>query len=117
MKKAADLLGADATTVSRHIKRLSTQYQAVLFTMSHGGRWEITNEGRFLLEAGMRIQNTIENLQINDADGATEPTVTITSLEFLLTHYLAPKARSFYDNILNVKLVLLGSDRRLSLAY
>ncbi len=117
MKHAAELIGADATTISRHIKSLSTDMGAVLFTMSRSGTWEITSEGQLLLDVGLQMQSNIEALNQNGHISDELKTVKITSLEFLLTHYVAPQVGNFYRTVDDIKLELHGSDKRLSLAY
>lgn len=115
MKHAAELLGTDPTTVSRHIKRISHEMGVMLFKMNKGGAWTITNEGSKLTARAKVFKQEIDGL--NAGESSQTETVKITSIEFLLTHYLAPHAKEGLGCFPDTKLALLGSDKRLSLAY
>lgn len=117
MKRAAELLKTDPTTVSRHIKRLSEKLDVMIFLMQKGGKWELTKEGEQLLEFAIEFKNRYERLHGELKNGERLNTIKITSIEFLLTNYLAPELGSFTGRFPKARVELIGADKRLSLAY
>ena len=117
IKHAAELLGADPTTVSRHIKRISSDFQFTIFRLNKGGDWRLTPKGEELTELAFEFKNRLNQFQLNDETPSENEVVTITSLEFLLTHYLAPHLDKGMACFPDTNISLKGSDRRLSLAY
>lgn len=117
MKRAAALLKTDPTTVSRHIKRISTQLSADLFHLSKNGQWGLTPKGTELTILAQQFRDNLNRLHLGDAVLGESETVVITSLEFVLTHYLAPHMAVGMRCYPDTRIALLGSDKRLSLAY
>lgn len=117
MKRAAAFLKTDPTTVSRHIKRISTQLNADLFHLSKGGQWSLTPRGTELTILAQQFRDNLNRLHLGDTSLGESETVVITSLEFVLAHYLAPRVLGGIKSFPDTKISLLGSDKRLSLAY
>jgi DNA-binding transcriptional LysR family regulator len=59
----------------------------------------------------------LHKIQIGGGGSNEWETIVITSLEFLLTHFLSPKLKSGMNCYPETRLALVASDRRLSLAY
>lgn len=117
IKHAAHLLRTNPTTVSRHIKSLTQELGTTLFAPHKDGTWHITAEGRKLARIAEDLKAGLASLA-DDQDMDQEPrSVKITSLEFLLTHYIAPHIRPDTPALRGVELSLYAADRRLSLAY
>ena len=117
MKQAAVLLGTNPTTVSRHIKRISNLLGVTLFTMNKGGAWTITDHGLKLTTIAKDFKHNISAVDLHAPDTSGPNTIKISSLDFLLTHYLAPHLESGAACYPNTALALLGTDKRVSLAY
>jgi len=117
MRQAANLLGTNATTVSRHVKRMSEVHGVMLFTMHKGGNWVITPEGKELLRLALGFREKLRKLDLSKGADVDRQPITVTSIEFMLAHYLAPHVSDILDECPDVDISLLGADRRLSLAY
>lgn len=117
MKQAAALLRTDPTTVSRHIKTLSQRFDQNIFELEKSGQWKLTATGEELVMLAEMFKNRLDSLQANASGLAPDQTVTVTSLEFLLAHYIAPSLHRPIPGYPDVGLRMIGSDRRLSLAY
>lgn len=117
MRRAAELLQTNATTVSRHIKALSEERGAALFTRDKDGHCYLTHEGKQLRELAIDLRDRLQELDARAETRREHEIVTITSLEFLLTHMLAPKIDQGMASFPDTRIHLIGSDRRLSLAY
>jgi DNA-binding transcriptional LysR family regulator len=115
MKQAANLLGTNATTVSRHIKRLSEEHGVMLFSGNKGGNWSITDEGKTLLRVAKEINKKLDSLDL--APSKSRQIIKISSIEFLFSHYLAPQLGTGLGAFPDTEIHFLGTDRRLSLAY
>ncbi|WP_299144054.1 LysR family transcriptional regulator [uncultured Tateyamaria sp.] len=116
MKRAAELLETNPTTVSRHIKRLSKKHGQMLFSQYKGEGWRMTTAGRKLAEMAEEFARKMDEFS-SAAPGESEEVVTITSLDFLTTYYLAPRVHELTRLHPNISLILAGSDKRLSLAF
>ena len=117
MKQAAALLKTDPTTVSRHIKTLSQRFDQNIFELEKSGQWKLTPTGDELVLLAEMFKNRLDSLQSTESELAPDQTITVTSLEFLLAHYIASSMNRPISGYPNVGLRLIGSDRRLSLAY
>ncbi|UWQ99853.1 LysR family transcriptional regulator [Rhodobacteraceae bacterium S2214] len=117
MKQAAILLRTDPTTVSRHIKRIAIHFETDLFKMQKGGKWVLTTQGEELTTLAKNFKKGLDQFQLGEGGSTECETIVITSLEFLLTHYLSPKIESGMNCFPDTKLSLVAADRRLSLAY
>jgi len=117
MRRAAELLGTNPTTVSRRIKGISERLGVMLFQMHKGGDWTITEEGRRLLDAATTFRDKLDNLKLDSAEQAARVSIKITSIEFLLANYLACDLAAGLDCYPETQIELLGSDKRFSLAY
>lgn len=117
MKRAADLLQTNATTVSRHIKALSVQMDTVLFTRDKDGLCHLTPQGKQLLTIAREMRERLRSLDVPTNGDDVGEIIKITSLEFLLTHFLAPNLADVSGVGDGTRVHLIGSDRRLSLAF
>ena len=117
MKRAAVLLGTNPTTVSRHIKKLNDMSGYMIFVQGQGGEWKITDEGKTLLELASDFQERVDRLEDLRERRSRQETITITSIEFLLTYFLAPRINEAIDCYPDTLIKLRGSDKRLSVAY
>lgn len=117
MKQAAVLLKTDPTTVSRHVKRISTLLNTDLFRMMKGGKWVLTPRGVEVTILAQKFKENLDKLYLGNAELDESETINITSLEFVLTHYLAPYLDGGLACFPDTKISLVGSDKRLSLAY
>ena len=114
LTKAAQQLGTNLTTVSRHIKRLSETYKETLVQMHRGGEWSLTEHGTRFVEAARRCQSEIEQLS---GDGTYESDLTISTLEFIAVSYLAPKLERLSARQNGIDLTINCGDENVSLAY
>lgn len=93
---AADLLGLDATTVSRRIKGLEKRAGTSLINRDRSGRSQLTQIGQRLADRAEQME-----LHANAADtlfGKHTPlsgTVRLTAVPFLLNRLLAPRLAEF----------------------
>ena len=117
MKQAAVLLKTDPTTVSRHVKRISTLLNTDLFRMMKGGNWVLTPRGVEVTILAQKFKENLDKLYLGSTEQEESETVIVTSLEFVLTHYLAPHLDAGLTCFPDTKISLVGSDKRLSLAY
>lgn len=117
MKRAAELMGTDPTTVSRHVKQISDRLGTMLFSLQHGGDWKITAAGRQITTRARAFQQGIEELDLNNDLAPSTRTVKVTSLDFLLTNYLAPALKSGLECYPNTRIELMAADKRISLAF
>ncbi|MFT5866875.1 MAG: DNA-binding transcriptional LysR family regulator [Gammaproteobacteria bacterium] len=115
MKQAARLLGTNATTVSRHVKRLSAEHGVMLFSGQKGGNWVITEEGKTLLRLAKYLNKKLHSLDL--ASSESRQIIKITSMDFILAHYLAPRLGDAFRAFPDTEIHLLSADRQLSLAY
>ncbi len=116
MKKAADLLATNATTVSRHIKQLSEDYGQMLFVQHKGQNWAITPAGQHLVRVAQSVNVGLSEVETG-LPVDTASTLTITSLDFLLSYFLAPALPRLQAAMPSTLITLNGTDRRLSLAF
>lgn len=117
MKQAANLLKTDPTTVSRHIKRIAGHFEMDLFKTQKGGHWVLTPQGEELTTLAKNFKMGLDQFHLGET-GVTEcETIVITSLDFMLTHFLSPKIGSGMACYPDTRLTLIAADRRLSLAY
>lgn len=117
MKRAAELLGTNPTTVSRHLSRLSDDIGQSLYARAKDGSCSLTVEGEKLKTLAAGFKDEIANLDFSEMEGEAPAQITITSLEFLLTHYLAPELKNAPEVVKECEIQLVGTDKRLSLAY
>lgn len=117
MRQAAELLGTNATTVSRHIKRMSEQHGTMLFSMQKGGNWEITPDGKELLRLALEFKVKLDRLKLIEGESDDRQEIIVTSVEFLLAEYLTPQVGKCVRDFPQIDISLIGADRRLSLAY
>lgn len=117
MKQAASLLKTDPTTVSRHIKRIANHFEMELFKTQRGGHWVLTPQGEALTALAKNFKAGLDSFHQGESNATACETIVITSLEFMMTHFLSPKIESGMACYPDTRLTLLAADRRLSLAY
>lgn len=117
MKQAAVLLKTNPTTVSRHIKSISAALDVTLFHLEKSGNWVLTPSGENVVGLAETVKNKVDRLKSMSGETIDRKSVTVTSLEFLLTHYIAPQLGERIPEFPDTVIDLVGSDRRLSLAY
>lgn len=117
MRRAAELLGTNATTVSRNIKRMYEQHGTMLFSMQKGGNWETTPDGKEFLNLALEFKVKLDRLKLMGEEVGERQQIIVTSVEFLLAEYLTPCMNELTKQMPNVEIALIGADRRLSLAY
>ncbi|AKS46956.1 DNA-binding transcriptional regulator, LysR family [Octadecabacter temperatus] len=116
MKRAAELLDTSSSTVSRHVRSLSEDCQEMLAKQTKGEAWTITPKGLKLVKMATDLSFNFSNLDTSDQEEQVTR-VAITSLDFVLTYYLAPNLPQLLNEVPNIEVSLLSSDRRLSLAF
>lgn len=116
MRRAAEMLGTSPTTVSRHIRTLTEEFGQILALQTRGEDWTITPEGNKLVDLAADFNRKVASL---DRQKPTDkhPSISITSLDFVLTYYLAPHISGLLEKTPYLNVALLSSDRRLSLAF
>lgn len=116
MKRAAELLDTSATTVSRHIRSLTEEFGTMLAYHNKGEDWVLTQEGLHLVEVAADLNRRM--FELNEGpDAKNRPSITITSLEFVLTYLLAPRLPDLRKANPNLDVSLFSSDKRVSLAF
>ncbi len=115
MKRAAELLNTSATTVSRHIQHLAENCDEMLAQPTKGEAWTLTPFALRLTDIGKDFADQLSGL--NDVAADQSESVSITSLDFVLTYFLAPELKAARLHMPNVNIALLSADKRLSLAY
>lgn len=116
MRRAGEMLGTSATTVSRHVKTLTEEVGQTLAIQSKGEDWMLTPYGGKLVDLAAEFNQRVVDI---DRMGNEDQTarISITSLDFVLTYYLAPHMQDLVRIMPKLKVSLLSSDRRLSLAF
>lgn len=117
MKRAAELLGTNPTTVSRRIKKVSENFGVMLFTVKKGETWTITPAGERLTRLASSFKTKLGEIDVEDPKEESAETITISSLEFLLANYLAPQLNEGINCFPDTRINLVGSDKRVSLAF
>ena len=114
---AAELLGVDATTVSRRLRALEEALGTPLFERN-AGRMQPTGAGERLLERGARIEAEFAALAglAEDLHGEVRGLTRITAIDSLVTHALAPRVGALRVAFPDLDLELIGTDRNLDLA-
>ena len=113
---AADLLGLDATTVSRRIKGLEKRAGTSLINRDRSGRSQLTQIGQRLADRAEQME-----MHANAADtlfGKHTPlsgTVRLTAVPFLLNRLLAPRLAEFSHLHPSLIVSLIPDSQNLSL--
>ena len=113
---AADLLGLDATTVSRRIKGLEKRAGTSLINRDRSGRSQLTQIGQRLADRAEQME-----MHANAADtlfGKHTPlsgTVRLTAVPFLLNRLLAPRLAEFSQLHPSLIVSLIPDSQNLSL--
>lgn len=116
MSLAAKYLNTDATTVSRRVNRLSSEYGLNLFRKTKGS-WLLTNAGEEFVRAASEFNHEISRLRRVKEEALSGIHVTLNSSEFIVTEFLAPNIAALDALKSGFSLSLEASDRRISLAY
>ncbi len=113
---ASDLLGLDATTVSRRIRGLEKRAGAALINRDRSGRSQLTHTGQQLADRAEQMEQ-----HANAADtliGKDTPlngTVRLTAVPFLLNRLLAPRLAEFSQLHPSLIVSLIPDSQNLSL--
>lgn len=113
---AADLLGLDATTVSRRIKGLEKRAGASLINRDRSGRSQLTQIGQHLADRAEQMEqhaNAADTLIGMDAP--LSGTVRLTAVPFLLNRLLAPRLAEFSQLHPSLIVSLIPDSQNLSL--
>lgn len=116
MSLAAKYLNTDATTVSRRVNRLSSEYGLNLFRKTKGS-WLLTNAGEEFVRAASDFNHEISRLRRVKEEALSGIHVTVNSSEFVIAEFLAPNIKQLDALKSGFSLSLEASDRRISLAY
>jgi len=117
MKRAAELLNTDPTTVSRHLRKLTEDTGEILYERDKNNQVTLTTKGEELRQIGLSVRSQLDGLAGGSDNAEYADSVTVTSLEFVLTHYLSHRLDEASALETKPKINLIGSDKRLSLAY
>ncbi len=118
MTEAARFLQTNTSTVSRRVQRVSDMTGLLIFKRARGG-WKITEEGRKLVDLANSFDaglGTIgqENSGVPEGERRS---IKLSSIEFLLADFLAPRVDIFAQAHPNYSLSLCATDVSVSLAY
>lgn len=116
MSLAAKYLKTDATTVSRRVARLSSEYGLNLFRKTKGS-WVLTNAGEEFVQAARSFNGALENLRRVKENQLSGQSVILNTNHYIVTEFLAPKLKSFDAVKYGLRLAITSSDKRISLAY
>lgn len=113
---ASDLLGFDATTVSRRIRGLEKRAGAALINRDRSGRSQLTHIGQQLAD---RAEQMEQHANAADAligkDTPLSGTVRLTAVPFLLNRLLAPRLAEFSQLHPSLIVSLIPDSQNLSL--
>lgn len=113
MSQAARFLKENATTVSRHLKRLSECTGETLILLQPGGTWRLTENGKRYLEAASNFE---EILQSVDGLACTrESNIKLDTTDIIAQDILVPALKVLPKNVKNLSIAC--PDRPASLAY
>lgn len=116
MTLAAKYLNTDATTVSRRVTRLSSEYGLNLFRKTKGS-WVLTNAGQEFVNAASTFNAQLDRLQKFQDNPLSGLSVTLNTIEYIISEFLAPNIGNLDAIGHGLNLSLSSSDRRISLAY
>ncbi len=116
MKRAAQALGADPTTVSRHVKRLAEKTKSTLISLGKDGTWRTTKAGRRFVEVARVFERQLEELCEDDAPALNDE-IVVSTLEFVVEDYLAARVPEIHGSLGGARISLEADDRTVSLAY
>ena len=116
MKKAAQFLRADPTTVSRRIKRLNEVTNSTLVSLSGQGQWELTPEGRRYVGVARDFQDNLTDLRDDESSDA-ESEIVVSTTSFLVEEFLVNKLPEIHALLGDTRISINADDRKVSLAY
>lgn len=112
---AARALAVNPTTVSRRLQAAERALQARLF-LRDSGRYRPTPAGAVLLQRAAALQGDVQGMLLAAREEAQSVagSVRLTSVEFLLAHWLIPQLPELAERHPQLDLQLLGDNRDLS---
>lgn len=112
---AARALAVNPTTVSRRLQAAERALQARLF-LRDSGRYRPTPAGEVLLQRAAALQGDVQGMLLAAREEAQSVagSVRLTSVEFLLAHWLIPQLPELAARHPQLDLQLLGDNRDLS---
>jgi DNA-binding transcriptional LysR family regulator len=112
---AARELRVDATTVGRRLATAEAALGATLF-VREGGRYRPTTAGEAALARASVLAGEVRELlhEVQAEQGSLAGTVRLTSVEFVLGHWLAPYLPDLLDRYPRLDLELVSDNRNLS---
>ncbi|MEM7236864.1 MAG: LysR family transcriptional regulator [Pseudomonadota bacterium] len=113
---AADLLGLNATTVSRRIKALEVTVASALVVRVVPGRVQLTHLGQSLAEIAERMEQHAHIAEtLIGRDAALNGTVRLTAVPFLLNRLIIPQIGAFSARHPGLHVSLVPDSQNLSL--
>ncbi|MDC0658787.1 LysR family transcriptional regulator [Leisingera sp. SS27] len=113
---AADIMGLDATTVSRRIKGLEKRAGAHLINRSQSGLSQLTQTGQHLAEHAEQMEQHVHAAQaLLGKDTQLRGTVRLTAVPFLLNRLLAPCLAEYSTRHPGLNISLIPDSQNLSL--
>lgn len=113
---AADVLGLNATTVSRRVKMMEAATDAALISREVTGRVQLSQLGQSLADLAEKMEhyaNASEALIGRDAP--VSGTVRLTAVPFLLNRLIVPRMAAFARRHPDLKVSLIPDGQNLSL--
>lgn len=118
MSKASKRLGMSVATVSRRVERLEEALHRKLFRR-HPGGLSLTPESTELLEYGRGVMERVYDfLRASDVQpqAPLEGTVTVSTLESMVTRILVPSLGGFREKYPGIQLVLRSEQKMVNLS-
>lgn len=108
-------LGINPTTVGRRLQGAEQALQARLF-LRENGRYRPTSAGAVLIERAAALQGDVRGMlsAAREEDRRVAGTVRLTSVEFLIAHWLVPQLPDLRALHPGLDLQLIGDNRDLS---
>lgn len=112
---AARALAVNPTTVSRRLQAAERALQVRLFLRDSGG-YRPTPAGAVLLQRAAALQGDVQGMLLAAREEAQSVagSVRLTSVEFLIAHWLVPQLPALLERHPQLDLQLLGDNRDLS---
>ncbi len=109
---AGEILNLSQSAISRQISSLESSLGLPLFHR-HARGLVLTEQGEMLLETTADVFNKLQKveMQLSDSRALPEGSLTITTVEFIASTWLAPQISDFKRTYPDIKLTMLLDDR------